>query len=246
MATEHITSELVQALIKAQQEIHHAEKDATNPAYRAEYASLQSVIDAVKKPLNNNGLYFTQLVDLSSNTSAVLVTRIIHSSGGFLQSIVPLHLGENNKRNAMQELGTAISYARRYALAAICGLTQVDIDGNTSDQNKTPRIEKYNSCVKTEPSFENFSAPPIGSKKPETSLPDNAGAQESHRSKEEIIKIYNDALKRGNWTKEQSITYLKFLYGVDKLGALSNKDFDHYIKNILAFSYAEVMEAKDE
>jgi hypothetical protein len=112
--------ELFAALSKAQAEIKGAVKDSTNPHFKSRYADLESVIEAVKQPFFKFGLSFVQSVE-----GDALVTTICHASGGTITSRVPLIIGKND----MQGVGSAITYARRYGLAAAAGVSQTDDDG---------------------------------------------------------------------------------------------------------------------
>lgn len=127
--------ELATALSKAQSEIHAAEKDATNPFFKNSYASLTSVWDAARGPLTKNGLAVTQttgcrlLADQTQmETRMYLITMLLHSSGEWIKGEYLL----NPTKNDPQGMGAAISYARRYALAAIVGLTQSDDDAESA------------------------------------------------------------------------------------------------------------------
>ena len=117
--------ELYTALAKAQAKIGNATKDKTNPLYKQDYATLSSFIDATKI-INEHGLSISQIFDMSNN-SHILITRLQPESVQFIESICPLLL---DKRQDMQALGSACTYARKYSLAAILNLSQVDDDGN--------------------------------------------------------------------------------------------------------------------
>ena len=123
--------ELFAALSKAQAEIKGAVKDSTNPHFKSRYADLESVIEAVKQPFFKFGLSFYQSVEGDS-----LVTTICHASGGTISSSVPLIIGKND----MQGVGSAITYARRYGLAAAAGVSQTDDDGNAACEPPTRAI----------------------------------------------------------------------------------------------------------
>lgn len=127
MKTSESVKTIMPALIKAQAKIGHAAKDATNPHFKNKYATLESVIDASKGPLLENKILISQ----SLNTDNVLVTTLFHESGEFLQSEIKLML---NKQD-MQQLGSAVTYGRRYALAALLGISQEDDDGNAAAQD---------------------------------------------------------------------------------------------------------------
>ena len=114
--------ELATALSKAQGAIKHAEKDGLNPHFKSSYATLASVLDAAKVPLASNGLCVSQHVQGGDNL--VLETIVMHSSGEWISSTMPIILS----RNDMQALGSTITYAKRYAYAAIVGIASGDDD----------------------------------------------------------------------------------------------------------------------
>ena len=109
-------------------------KDSTNPHYRNKYASIESVLDTIEKPLLDAGLGFIQCVeDLN------LITTIYDTeSDNILTSKIPLILNKND----MQQLGSAITYARRYGLVSMFGLEQEDDDGNLASGNNQKPVQK--------------------------------------------------------------------------------------------------------
>ena len=118
---------LAAALASAQAEIRGALKDSKNPHFKNDYASLESVIDAVRGPFAGRDLAYTQL--LSDGGQDVLIeTVLMHKSGEWLSSAFRIPA---TKRDP-QGYGSAVTYGRRYALAALAGLTQVDDDGEAA------------------------------------------------------------------------------------------------------------------
>jgi hypothetical protein len=79
MKTSESIKQIAEALVSAQKEIRFAVKDANNPHYKAKFASLNSVIDAVKKPLNDNGIAIHQSLSPSEDNKLHLTTRLLHS-----------------------------------------------------------------------------------------------------------------------------------------------------------------------
>jgi len=104
-----------------------AKKDSTNPHFKTAYADLASVWDACRAPLANAGLSVVQLVS-SDATHAIVETILAHSSGEWVSSTLAVPL---TKVDA-QGLGSAITYGRRYALAAIVGVCPADDDGEAA------------------------------------------------------------------------------------------------------------------
>jgi len=128
---------LATALSKAQGEMEFAKKDSENPYFKSKYADLASVWSACQEPLKNNGLSVTQTFD-SSEIGVKIVTTLLHASGQWLSGelvIRPVKLDP-------QGIGSAITYGRRYSLAAIVGVIQDDDDAEAAqgriDNNTMP------------------------------------------------------------------------------------------------------------
>ena len=118
---------LAAALSKAQASITGALKDSSNPFFKSRYADLASCWDACRKPLTDNGLAVIQTIE-TGETRAVLVTTLCHESGEWVKSYCPIL----TKDDSPQGQGSGITYARRYALAAIVGLAQIDDDAEAA------------------------------------------------------------------------------------------------------------------
>jgi len=112
MQTEN-TNELAAALAKAQGAMEAAKFDKVNPHFKNKYASLAAVVDAIRKPLADNALSYTQTTAIRDG-GFVLVTTLRHASGQWVASEYPLPVDVKP-----QELGSALTYARRYSLSAI-------------------------------------------------------------------------------------------------------------------------------
>lgn len=124
---------LAAALSKAQADITGALKDSANPFFKSKYADLSSCWDACRKQLAANNLCVIQTTDLDDLTNqTVLKTILAHSSGEWVKSITPIL----TKDNSPQAQGSGITYARRYALAAIVGLAQIDDDAEAAQGRK--------------------------------------------------------------------------------------------------------------
>lgn len=124
------------ALVKFHKLIGKIGKDSTNPFFNKKYCSLPNILDAIKEPLQEAGLCFSQ----HPQGQDELETLLIHAeSGEYLQSsynISPI-------KKDPQALGSAITYARRYALGAILGLTiDEDDDANAATQPEKKKEEK--------------------------------------------------------------------------------------------------------
>jgi len=129
MRTSDSIKELASALAKAQGQMEGAKKDSTNPHFKSKYADLASVVDAVKKPLADNGLSYVQFPVTNAEQAVGVETLLMHASGEFVHGeayYLPV-----TKADA-QGFGSALTYARRYSLMAACGLAPEDDDGNAA------------------------------------------------------------------------------------------------------------------
>jgi hypothetical protein len=127
MQTSEQINELAAALAKAQGVMGGALKDSANPFFKSKYADLESVWQACRKALSENGLAVIQTV--TTNEQATIVTTMLaHSSGQWVRDSLPLP----PKDMTPQGIGSCISYARRYALAAAVGVYQTDDDAEAA------------------------------------------------------------------------------------------------------------------
>ena len=115
------------ALVKAQAKIKAALKDSTNPHFKSKYADLESVVDAVKGPLNEQGITFLQAV-YGADSGPMVETMLLHTSGEWLSSTLQIPASKHDA----QGFGSAITYGRRYGLQAMCGVPSADDDGNAA------------------------------------------------------------------------------------------------------------------
>lgn len=118
---------LATALAKAQAQIKGALKDSSNPFFKTKYADLSSVWEACRKPLTDNELAVVQTVS-GDSSSVVITTMLVHASGEWIRDSLSMTPVKQDPQGA----GSAITYARRYALAAIAGVAPEDDDGNTA------------------------------------------------------------------------------------------------------------------
>ena len=127
---------LAAALAKAQAVIEGAKEEAVNPYFKSKYADLASVWSACKKPLTANGLSVIQTVENGGET-AYLVTMLLHISGEWIRSFMPIYMTKKDP----QSFGSAITYCRRYALAAIVGVCPADDDGEAAQGRDAAKKE---------------------------------------------------------------------------------------------------------
>ena len=134
--SENIT-DLAKALLCVQRTVQPVTKDAENPFTKSWYASLNSVMDACRDALIENGIWLCQYpVPVDQPNSLGLVTKLTHAESGQWQSslaVVPLPKADP------QGMGSAMTYCRRYALTAMLGMVTEDDDGEGARTGrKTP------------------------------------------------------------------------------------------------------------
>lgn len=124
MKTSEKIDLIAPALLAAQKEIGNASKDAKNPHFRNSYASLGSVIEAIKDPLNKHGIAIIQTLS-EGKEGLHLSSRLLHGSGQWIEDTAFTPLPKADP----QGVGSATTYLRRYSLAALLCITQEDDDG---------------------------------------------------------------------------------------------------------------------
>jgi hypothetical protein len=142
--SEHL-NELAAALAKAQAQMRAAdadgvgqiEREGSPQAYR--YATLTSVWNTARKPLTRNGLSVLQACEPGNRGELRLTTTLLHESGQWVSGteVVPI------SAPTPQAFGSALTYARRYGLAAMVGLcVEEDDDGLAATPPKAPQPQR--------------------------------------------------------------------------------------------------------
>lgn len=143
---------LASAMAAAFGAIEGATKSANNPHFKSKYADLTGVIEAIKPALVANGLFFTQHPEPVQG--GVQIKTFLHHAGGESLSLGSLFVPAN--KNDAQAFGSALTYARRYALVTAFGVPTEDDDGNAAaksppaqEQRQEPKQPQH-SKLKTE------------------------------------------------------------------------------------------------
>lgn len=128
---------LYKALAKFRQQLKQPVKDGTNPYLKSTYVTLDGVIKAVDTALEGTGLSYIQEAATSDGLPAVR-TVLFHEDGGMMASgwlSLPLKNGATP-----QDVGSLLTYAKRYQLAAFFGVSSdVDDDGNSASSQGSQR-----------------------------------------------------------------------------------------------------------
>lgn len=128
------TPALAAALVAFQAEMPtvHKGKTASVPtksggSYSYTYADLADVVEAATPLLTSHGLAFTARPRRTEQGDYELVGVLTHASGEEKEGALPLH------GRTAQEIGSSITYGRRYLLGCMTGIvTDDDDDGQTA------------------------------------------------------------------------------------------------------------------
>lgn len=134
-SSEHL-DKLAPALSKLQGAIPPVKRESANPFFKSKYASLETVWEAVRQPLEEHGFSVVQTTEEGDGLTVTVVTTLLHSSGQWIGGKLTL----KPQKPDPQGIGSAITYARRYALMSVLGIATEDDDGNHASQ--PPRQEK--------------------------------------------------------------------------------------------------------
>jgi len=127
MKSSELINELAKALCNAQGQMGGVVKDSSNPFFKSKYADITSVIKAIKQPFSDNGLSYTQF-PISNEHGVGVSTRLMHVSGQYLEMEYTLPTVKKDPQSS----GSAITYARRYALQSIAGIPVADDDAEAA------------------------------------------------------------------------------------------------------------------
>lgn len=232
-------NELAAALVSFQYELTGAKKDSANPYFKSRYADLESCLSALKEPLHKHGLAVVQTSKLTNN-GPVLITTLMHKSGQWIEGELPLSAA---KQNDPQAQGSAITYARRYALAAITGLVQIDDDAELAmgRGGKTEPVKKLEatsspakepsklSSVSTAASVKPPAEPKAADKNPEPSTD-----AISHEHMGQLLKFGLEA----GWTRPQISGFLYSAFSLTPK-TITDLTFSQWEKTIRLLSRPE-------
>lgn len=183
-------SELMPELIQAISQLGNLSKDKQGYGYK--YAELSKVLDTCRPILAEHNLVITQLVTVL-NDEPTLVTTLFHKSGQFLRSCYPLVKAGVKQANDAQQVGAAITYARRYALTAMLFMAQEDDDAASvgkREQSSSPKSERLNNSNKSTQQATNSTQTNGTSKSVIERLKDRLKG----KNKEECGEIYNKSI----------------------------------------------------
>lgn len=147
LETSESIGELAASLAKAQGAMRAALKDSVNPHFRSRYADLAGVWDACREPLSANGLAVVQSPGDVGERTITVTTMLVHTSGEWMRGRLTIPVSKPDA----QGVGSAVTYARRYALAAMVGIVQDDDDGNAASEPAPAKKAAPKSAPKAAP-----------------------------------------------------------------------------------------------
>lgn len=140
MNTSASITKLSVALVKAQGELNAVSKDGKNPHFKSTYATLQNIVESTRDILHRHGLAVVQTFSQTDGTYIDLTTTLIHESGEWISGTITMRPTKPDP----QGLGSAATYARRYAYAAILGIVaDDDDDGNAASAPNNDRAPQH-------------------------------------------------------------------------------------------------------
>jgi hypothetical protein len=144
MRTSESIKEFAPAFCAAQSEMGGAEKDSANPFFKSKYADLTSIMKVVKPAFAAHGLSFMQFPCNHPETRIPgVLTRILHVSGEWMEE----EFYATPVKNDPQQIGSVITYLRRYAIQSICGIPAVDDDAEAAMLRNEPEPESQSEAI---------------------------------------------------------------------------------------------------
>lgn len=140
--SETITK-IAPALVKALNEIGGVAKGTTNTFFKSKYATLEAVIDSSKPILASHGIALIQFPGAFVSGSMSLETVLFHESGEWISGDEAF--GVATGKQDPQAIGSALSYARRYAQMAVLNMPAVDDDGEAAMPRNAPKLASITS-----------------------------------------------------------------------------------------------------
>lgn len=177
---------LALALSKAQSAFLPLKKDGkveigmkNGEKYGYKYATLAACFESTRKALADNELALTQVLE-SRAEGLVLITRLIHSSGGEIASTMRVPIDEG-ARNFIQGMGSSITYIRRYSYSALLGISADEDDdgalGGGQESNDAKTTKPPGKALNTPEEIKRYVA--TGSASPGTQAKPTAAAAQT-------------------------------------------------------------------
>ena len=189
--------------------------------FKKNSADLTSVWEACREALASNSLSVSQAAGKDESGKPVLETRLIHSSGQWIESVMPLIL----QRQDMQGLGSAITYSRRFALAAIVGVAPEEEDDDGNEASKNSKHSGQRGTALTETKVQGASASSSVPPRPLTGPALPHGSSQLNPTDQDIDD-FQAFLKRQGWANRDAVDLIQRTYGKTSPRVLKLSELD--------------------
>lgn len=215
MKTSENVSELFTALAKAQGQIENAPKDADNPFFKSRYTTLSAIRSVIRKPLSENGLAIIQTPIDGDNSQMTVITRLCHSSGEWVETSFSFQVAG---KNYLQAAGSAITYARRYQLAAMLGIASDDDNDAQDIETEKPKQQPQQRQSKR----------PANPMNPSDVLRYLA-IDGTRKPSENMFKAFRASLGKLAGDNESAKKFIQYIYGVESSTELKAEQVSRFL-----------------
>ena len=237
---EHSGNPLHAALAAFQAELPKVGKDNTakvdsekGRSYTYRYADLSEISPVVLPLLGKHGLAWTTRPTITHDGRFVLRYALTHASGDALDGDYPLP----NPGSSPQVLGSAITYARRYALCAVTGVAPGDDDDDAAAANAAAgrAVERPAQRPRS-----NHPTPPANGSEPANATParppaDSPSGAIPSRQVAAALQLLRQTCETNKWSLERvSALYAELNNGADIRDAQSMRDIDNFRKSLFS------------
>ena len=204
MKTSETIIEINKALVGFHNDIKQPLKDKANPFFKSKYVPLENIAEVIDEVAPKHGLAYLQEAYTTDTGQTGVVTLLVHESGEFYQT-EPLVL--NADKNNAQGQGSVITYARRYQLASLFGITSdEDDDGNKASENAPNFKQRINDAYTAIQKVGQLNKTQVdGLVKEEMNVSTLSGVNDSDRF-QVLSRIYQEQVKAAREREEASAT----------------------------------------
>lgn len=125
---------MIQALLEFQKDMPTVTLDGKNPHFNSQFTTLKNLTSTLVPKLNAVGIATATTSRVLEDGTLIAVAKLIHESGEEMVAEFPI------KETNPQKIGSAVTYFRRYGIAALSGVVaDADDDGNAASE--APRLQ---------------------------------------------------------------------------------------------------------
>lgn len=226
---------IISALIKIQSEVTNIAKDTQGFGYK--YAKLDSVLDMLRPIFNKHGVLIWQDVSSEDGEMVRITTSFIHESGEKKEQVLSYPIPSLAKMNSMQNLGSAISYLRRYCLMTMIGIAGTEDDdgksgGDYIDSHKTfkkpPKVKHHQYSEKVENHNNGYAAVPysqdnIDDRKRESNISALNNLLIMYASNEKVKEFIDKSLAFYNCENTSKLSFQQSQKIIERIGQIVNE-----------------------